>query len=176
VPSSRHPACPILSLLIVFVCHMFMQVLPPVLCGGYGRVLDGRSLSQILGYGSTAFSILSREEVLLLVIQLVSWVCVLSLEDLPFWFARFLLKPLYIMLSTPLLIQCAENTILLAACLPGPWRVHFTSLQARNFHLKMIFWKSYPELLLSAGVKPMIVAATIVSAAAGTWSTVKKNV
>ena len=33
-PSSRHPACPILSLLIVFVCHMFMQVLPLVLCGG----------------------------------------------------------------------------------------------------------------------------------------------
>lgn len=28
----------------------------------------------------------------------------------------------------------------------------------------------------TVGVKPMIVAAAIVSAAAGTWSTVKKNV
>jgi len=80
----RHPACPILSLLIVFVCHMFIQVLPPVLCGGYGRVFDGRSLSRILGYGSIAFSIPSHEEVLLLVIRLVLWVRVLCLRDLPF--------------------------------------------------------------------------------------------
>lgn len=80
----RHPAYPILSLLIVFVCHMFMQVLPPVLCGGYGRVFDGRSLSQILGYGSIAFSIPSHEEVLLLVIRLALWVRVLCLRDLPF--------------------------------------------------------------------------------------------
>ena len=54
-PLSRPPACPILSLLIVFVCHMFMQVLPLVLCGGYGRVLDGHSSSQTLDYGSIAF-------------------------------------------------------------------------------------------------------------------------